>query len=79
MISPLRGETTDEFHTFAEKLMFNAFLPFAKTNFNMMSAQKRHLLNQELHGVAPSSRRITLSSKSEIRGVIGRTGVGQIE
>jgi hypothetical protein len=41
-ISPLLGETTtDEFHIFAEKLMFNALLPFAKTNFNMMSAQKR--------------------------------------
>jgi cell shape-determining protein MreD len=38
-ISPLLGETTmDEFHFFVEKLMSDALLPFAKTDFNMMSA-----------------------------------------
>jgi hypothetical protein len=42
MISPLLSETTtDEFHIFAEKLMSDALLLFAKTNFNMMSARKR--------------------------------------
>jgi hypothetical protein len=41
-ISPVLGETTtDEFHVFAEKLMSDALLPFAKINFNMMSARKR--------------------------------------
>jgi hypothetical protein len=67
-ISPLVGEiTTDKFHIFAEKLISDALLPFAKTNFNVMSVQKRRSLYQELHGVAPSSRRIIFSSKSEIR------------
>jgi hypothetical protein len=79
-ISPLLGETTrDEFHSFIEKLMSDALLPFAKTNFNMISARKRRSPYQEFHGVAPSSRRIILSSKSEIRGVIGRTAVDPIE
>jgi hypothetical protein len=37
-ISPPLGETiTDEFHIFAEKLMSEALLPFAKTNFNIMN------------------------------------------
>jgi hypothetical protein len=40
----------DEFHIFAETLMSDALLPFAKTNFNMMSARKRLSLYQELHG-----------------------------
>jgi hypothetical protein len=79
-ISPLLGETMrGEFHIFAEKLMSDALLPFVNTNFNMMSARKRHSRYQELHGVAPSSRRLILSSKSEVRGVIGRTAVGPIE
>jgi hypothetical protein len=79
-ISPLLGETTmDEIHIFAEKLMFDALLPFAKTNFNIMSAQKRSSLYQKLHRVGHSSRRIILSSKSEISGVIERTAVDPIE
>jgi hypothetical protein len=57
----------------------DALLPFAKTNFNMLSARKRRSLYQELHGVAPSSRRIILSSRSEMREVIGRTAVDPIE
>jgi hypothetical protein len=79
-ISLLLGETAaEEFHTVTEKPMPDALLPFAKTNFNMMSARKRRSLYQKLHGVAPSSRRIILSSKSEMRGVIGRTAVDPIE
>jgi hypothetical protein len=79
-ISPLLGEsTTDKFQNFTEKLISNALPLFTKTNFNMVSAQKRCLLYQELQGVAPSSRRIILSSKSKTRGVIRRTAVGPIE
>jgi hypothetical protein len=38
-ISPLLGEaTTDEFHSFPEKLISDALLPFAKANSNVMSA-----------------------------------------
>jgi hypothetical protein len=63
-ISRLHGETTtDEFHVFAEKVMSDALLPLAKTNFNMMKARKRRSLYQELHGAAPSSWRIILSLK----------------
>jgi hypothetical protein len=79
-ISPLLGETSrDEFQIFAKKLMSDALLLFAKTNFNMMGARKRRSLYQELHGVAPSSHHITLSSKLEMRGMIGRTAVDPIE
>jgi hypothetical protein len=45
----------------------------------MMSARKRGSLYQEGHRVAPSSRCIILSSKSEMRAVIGRTAVDRIE
>jgi hypothetical protein len=79
-ISLLLGETTtDEFHIFAEKLISDALVPFPKTNFNMMNARKRRSLYQELHGVAPSSCRISLSSKSEMKRVIGGTAVDPIE
>jgi hypothetical protein len=79
-ISPLLGETTtDEFHIFVEKLMSDALLPSAKMNFNVMSARKRHSLYQELYWVTPSPRRTILSSKSEMRGVIGRIAVDPIE
>jgi hypothetical protein len=59
--------------------MSDPLLPFAKTNFHMMSARKRRSLYQELHGIAPSSRCIILSSKSKMRGVIGRIAVDPIE
>jgi hypothetical protein len=79
-ISPLLGETTmDKSHIFAEKLMSDALLPFAKANFNMMSARKRRSLYQELHGVAPMSHRIILPSKSKMRGLIRRTAANPIE
>jgi hypothetical protein len=58
--------------------MSEALLPFTKTNFNMMSARKRRSLYQELYGVDPSSRRTILSSKSEIRGMIGLRTVDPI-
>jgi hypothetical protein len=74
--SPLLGETTtDEFHIFAEKLMSDVLFHFAKTNFNMISARKRRSSYQKLLGVAPSAGRVILSSKSERKGVIGRTAV----
>jgi hypothetical protein len=66
-------------HIFAEKLMSDALLPFANTNFNMTSARKPRSQYQELHGVAPSSGRIILSSQSEMRGVIRRTAVDPIK
>jgi hypothetical protein len=79
-ISPFLGKTTtDELHIFAEKLMSDALLPFAKTNFNIMNPRKRHSLYQGLHGVAPSSCRIILSPKSDMKGVIGRIAVDPIE
>jgi hypothetical protein len=78
--SPFLGETTtDEFHIFAEKLMSDVLLPFTKTDINMTSARKRRSLYQELHGVAPSSRRIVVSSKSETKRAIGQTAVDPIE
>jgi hypothetical protein len=79
-ISPLLGETTtDEFHIFTEKLTSDALLPFVETNSNMMSARKPHSPYQEFHGVASSSRRIILSSKLEMRGVIGQITLDPIE
>jgi hypothetical protein len=79
-ISPLLGEaTTHKSHIFTENLRSDALLPFAKTNLNMINARKRHSLYQELSGVAHSPRCIILSSKSEMRGVIGRTAVDPIE
>jgi hypothetical protein len=80
VISLLLGHLQlDEFHRFAEKLMSDALLPFAKTNFYMMNARTRRSLSQELHGVTPSSRQIILSSKSETRKVVGRTAADPIE
>jgi hypothetical protein len=43
--------------------MSDILLPFSKTNFTMMSPQKRRSLFQELHGVSPSSRRGIISAK----------------
>jgi hypothetical protein len=59
--------------------MSDALLPFAKTNFYMMSSRKRRSLYQELHGVAPSSRRIILSSKSQLKGVVSYKAFDPIE
>jgi hypothetical protein len=80
VISPPLGLLQlDEFHRFAAKLMSQALLPFAKTNFYMMSARKCRSPYQEFHGVTPSSRRIILSSKSEMRRVVGRRATDPIE
>jgi hypothetical protein len=43
--------------------MSDILLPFSKTNFTMMSPQKRRVLFQELHGVSPSSRRVIIYAK----------------
>jgi hypothetical protein len=43
--------------------MSDILLPFAKTNFTMMSPQRRRSLLQELQGVNPSSRRVIISAK----------------
>jgi hypothetical protein len=52
-------------------LISDELLPFAKTNFSAMSRGKRRSLYQELAGVITSSRRIILSSKSEMGAVVG--------
>jgi hypothetical protein len=49
-------------HIAVERLMSDILLPFAKTNFTMMSPQKRRSLFQKLHGVSPSSRRVIISA-----------------
>jgi hypothetical protein len=73
-VSPLlENINIDQFDVFAEKFMSGALLPFAKTNFHMVSSRKRRLLYQGLHAVVPSSRRIILSSKSEMKAVIDHT------
>jgi hypothetical protein len=53
-----------------EMLISDELLPFAKTNFSAMSRRKRRSLYQELGGVITSSRRIILSSKSEMGRVV---------
>jgi hypothetical protein len=50
-------------HIAVDRLMSDILLPFAKTNFTMMSPQKRGSLFQELHGVSPSSHRVIISEK----------------
>jgi hypothetical protein len=50
-------------HITVERLMSDILLPFARTNFTMMSPQKRRSLFQELHRVSPSSRRVIISTK----------------
>jgi hypothetical protein len=50
-------------HIVVERLMSDILLPFAKTNFTVISPQKRRWLFQELHGVSPSSRRVIISAK----------------
>jgi hypothetical protein len=80
MISSLLGKTTTgEFHIFTDKLMSDTLLPFAKTNFNMMSARKQRSLYQGLHGVAPSCWCIFLSAKSKKREATERKAVNLIE
>jgi hypothetical protein len=59
--------------------MSDALLPFARTNFDVMSARKRRSPYQELRGVTPSSRGIILSSKIEISSVVGHRAVDMIK
>jgi hypothetical protein len=71
-VSPFLGDIDiEQFDVFAEKLMSDALLPFAKTNFHMMRSRRRRSLYQELHAVAPSSRRIILFSKAEMKAAHG--------
>jgi hypothetical protein len=56
----------DTFSHYVESLICDDLLPFAKTNFSAMSCRKRRSLYQELEGVITSSRRIILSSKSQM-------------
>jgi hypothetical protein len=57
------GQGENGIHIAVERLMSDILLPFAKTNFTMMSARNRRALFQELHGVSPSSRRVSISAK----------------
>jgi hypothetical protein len=50
-------------HIAVERLMSDIVLPFAKTNFTMMSPQKLRSPFQELHDVSPPSRRVIISAK----------------
>jgi hypothetical protein len=56
-----RGE--NGIHIAVERLISDIVLPFAKTNFTMISPQKRRSLSQELHGVSPSSHRVIISAR----------------
>jgi hypothetical protein len=53
----------NEIHIAAERLMSDILLPFTKTNFMMMSPQKRRSFPQELHGVSPLFRRVIIYAK----------------
>jgi hypothetical protein len=78
-ISPLLAETTrDEFYIFAEKLMSNALVP-CQDQFQYGECSKAALTISRTRRGPPSSRRIILSSKSEMRRVIGQTAVDRIE
>jgi hypothetical protein len=55
----------------AGQLMSDELLPFATTKLCMMTCRRRRSLYQELLGVAPSGRRIFISSKSQLTGVVG--------
>jgi hypothetical protein len=59
----------NQFELFAEKLMTNALLLFANTNFYIMCSRKQRSSKQKLQAVASSSPRIILSSKSEMKAV----------
>jgi hypothetical protein len=53
-----------------EYFLSDALYPFAKTNLAAMSNNARCSLYQELHGVALSSRRVLMSSKSAMGTVL---------
>jgi hypothetical protein len=75
----VRNVGDDMFPEVAERLMSDLLLPFAKTNLYMMGSRKRRSLYQELQGVTPSCRRIILSSKSDLRAVVGPQAADPIE
>jgi hypothetical protein len=61
----------DQVYYLVEKLMSDKLMPFAKLKISLMSYPKRRSLCQEPNSVTTSSRRMILSSKSDIAGVIG--------
>jgi hypothetical protein len=60
----------DALHSIVHGLVSDELTPFAKTDFSMMSSRRRRSLYQELKGVTPSARRMLISSKSQMGGVI---------
>jgi hypothetical protein len=66
-------------HIAVERLMSEILLPFAKTNFTMMSSQKRRSLFQELHGVSPSSRRVIISARQLMGKVVKHPTINPFE
>jgi hypothetical protein len=62
-----------------EELFSDALLPFEKANLSGMSNRKRRSLFQELAGVVLSSRRISLSSKSQTKRVLAGQAVDPVE
>jgi hypothetical protein len=75
----LRSASADAIHQYVEELMSDTLLPFAKTKLSAKSEKKLRTLYQELQGVAPSSRRIILSAKSQMRKVIGERATDPVE
>jgi hypothetical protein len=61
----------DQAYHLVEKLMSDELIPFTKSKMSLMSCPRRRSLYHELKGVAPSGRRVVLSCKSEMAGVIG--------
>jgi hypothetical protein len=59
--------------------MYDILLPFAKTNFTMMSPQKRQSLFQKVHGVSPSSRRVIISAKQLMGKAMEHTTINPFE
>jgi hypothetical protein len=53
-----------------EKLMSDELMPFTKSKMPLMNCSRRRSPYQELKGVTPSARRVILSSKSDMAGVI---------
>jgi hypothetical protein len=75
-LGPLNEDTCREY---VDILISDELLPFAKTNFSAMSGRKRRSLYQELAGVITSSRRIIMSSKSEMGAVVGARSSHPVE
>jgi hypothetical protein len=66
-------------HIAIERLTSDILLPFAKTNFIMMSPKKRRSLLQQLHGVSPSSRRVIISAKQLLEKAMEHPTINSFE